>query len=338
MMQKIMENFELLLTLAVLICFIFYLIDSKGYLKERRYLLKTFKGGAETDADRNRYAMRLTQAMQNGGISRKLRPAYDAAQAHINNRQPLSGQELHWAAHPVYPKEKFIEFFSGMFWILFIIWLVRSFLWEPFQIPSASMEPTLQNGDFILTSKYSYGLRLPVTHHKILPIGDVKRGDVVVFRYPPNPKINYIKRIVAVGGDKIVFSNGQIAVNGELVPLADADISRFGHDNGQRYIVANETLNGKSHQIQFNQNPMFRMNAARQAHSSQPFMFQDSSEITVPEGHYFAMGDNRDDSVDSRFWGFVPEANIVGKALFIWLNSDCIMGKGHCNRIGKSIP
>lgn len=335
-MQKIMENFELILSLAVLICLVFYIIDSKSFLKERRHLLKVFSKGAETDADRNLYAMRLATAQ--GSIKAKQRGIYEAAQMHINNRQALSKAELFWAKHPVYPKEKFIEFFSGMFWILLVIWFVRSFLYEPFQIPSASMEPTLQNGDFILTSKYSYGIRLPVVHSKILPIGEVKRGDVVVFRYPPNPKINYIKRIVAISGDKIVFKDGQIAVNGEIVPLTDAKQSRFGHDSGQRYVVANETLSGKTHQIQFNQNPMFRMNAARQAHSTQPFMFQDGSEITVPEGHYFAMGDNRDDSVDSRFWGFVPDKNIVGKALFIWLNSDCVMGKGHCNRIAKSIP
>lgn len=335
-MQKIMENFELLLSLAVFICFVFYLIDCKSYLKERKHLLKVFKKGIETDADRNLYAARLTAAMQSG-IKAKQRPDYHAAQAGINNRQKLKDGQLFWAAHPVYPKEKFIEFFSGMFWILFIIWFIRSFLWEPFQIPSASMEPTLQNGDFILTNKYQYGVRLPVTHTKILSVGQVERGDVVVFRYPPNPKINYIKRVVALPGDEIVFINGQIAINGEPMPLTDAKLARFGHDNGQRYNVVNETFNGKTHQIQFNQNPMYRMNAARQANSSQPFLFQDGTKITVPEGQYFVMGDNRDDSVDSRFWGFVPEENLVGKALFIWFNSDCIMGKGHCKRIGNSI-
>ena len=140
-MQKIMENFELLLTLAVLICFIFYLIDSKGYLKERRYLLKTFKGGAETDADRNRYAMRLTQAMQNGGISRKLRPAYDAAQAHINNRQPLSGQELHWAAHPVYPKENSSNFSAACFGYYSLFGWCAHFYGNPFKFPPPLWNP-----------------------------------------------------------------------------------------------------------------------------------------------------------------------------------------------------
>lgn len=333
-MQTIMTHFELLLTLAVILCLIFYIIDLKSYRKTRNRLYKIFKAHKETDSERNEYAERLVFA-QEKGIKHKQRALFESANQKINNRKPLEKSELYWIKHPIYPKEKFIEFFSGMFWILCIIWFVRSFLWEPFQIPSASMEPTLQNGDFILTSKYSYGVRLPVLHKTIIPTGEVKRGDVIVFRYPPQPEINYIKRVVGLPGDQFMFEDGRITINNVEVPI-QAINTRYGFDRGERrYQVYREQLPNKSHLIQFDYDPRARMNTRRmpQGESS----FTDGKTFTIPEGHYFVMGDNRDDSLDSRYFGLVPEENLVGKALFIWLNSSCIFGKGHCNRIFNKI-
>ncbi len=336
MLQLIMQNFELILTLSVVVCLVFYIIDGKSYRKERNRLYKVFKTGTETDDDRNLYAKRLSEANYKG-IKKKYRDAFASAQTNINNRKQLSGQQLHWIKVPVYPKERFIEFFGGMFWVLFIVWFLRSFVCEPFQIPSSSMEPTLQEGDFILTSKFAYGVRLPVIHTKILPFGEVNRGDVVVFRYPENPKIDYIKRIVGLPGDKLVFQDGQVSINGKPIPLNATNKTRFGYKDGQRYDVYRETMSDKEHTIQFNHNPLMRSNSARFSRSAQRFKFNDGDVVVIPEGYYFAMGDNRDASADSRFWGFVPDENLVGRAFFVWMNSDCVLGKGYCSRVGHQI-
>lgn len=322
MTQWLMENFELILTLAVLLCFIFYVLDGRSYRKERTRLLKVFLAGKETDDDRNRYSDRL-MAAYNHGIRKKHKTLFSGTQTAINLRAPLNKAQLFWAQRPVYPRERFYEFFGGMFWVLFIVWSLRSFIAEPFQIPSASMEPTLQNGDFILTNKYAYGIRLPVLHTKILSTGEVKRGDVAVFRFPKNPKINYIKRIVGVPGDVIRYDQGRISVNGKEVALTPLNKIHQGHDDHRDYVVFEEALPDHAHQVQFVQDRRYA-NRMR-------------GEVTVPEGQYFAMGDNRDNSEDGRFWGFVPDENLVGRALFIWMNSDCVTGKGFCDRIGNTI-
>lgn len=359
-MQILMTYFELILTLAVFICLIFYIIDSKSYLKERKRLYKVFKSGVATDVDRELYRQRLLAA-QAAGVKAKLKPFLDSAsrklippkvldtvpegdvalapnelkiiaEASDPKRQPLYGKELFWTLRPVYRKEKFIEFFSGMFWVLFIIWLVRSFLWEPFQIPSASMEPTLQNGDFILTNKYSYGIRLPVLHTKIIPTGAVKRGDIVVFRWPGDNKTPYIKRIIGLPGDKVSVSDGMVTLNGQVQKLLPTGQVRKGHDRKNvDYIVYTEQLDGHPHLMELNKDARYRLTSHN---SFEPFFAPQGETITVPEGYYFAMGDNRDDSMDSRIWGLVPDANLIGKATFIWANSDCIMMRGGCKRIG----
>lgn len=326
-MNIIMENFATILTLAVLICLIGYVLDGMSYRKTRKHLMKVFTAQTETDADRNAYADRLLAAYD-GKVKKSMEATMLSAQNKLNAREHLSGSELYWAKRPVYPRERIYEFFGGMFWVLFVVWFVRSFLWEPFQIPSASMEPTLQNGDFILTSKYAYGIRLPITNTKIIPIGEVQRGDVVVFHYPKNPKIDYIKRIVGLPGDHIVVDHGRLTVNGEKVAYENLNIVHHGHDNHMPYDVYQEALPGKTHRVQFAQNTQIN-----------DYIFASSTyhDFTVPEHSYFAMGDDRDNSEDSRFWGFVPEKNLVGKALFIWMNSDCITLKGYCSRIGQGI-
>ena len=332
--MKFMENFELILVVAVLICFFFYILDSK-YRKERKYLWKVFKSRAETDADRNLYTKRLVAAKTQLKLNQIA--SYKNANKNLNLRNHLAKDELLWAVKPVYAAEKLFEFFGGMFWILFIIFVARSFLFEPFKIPSGSMEPTLQNGDLILTNKFTYGIRLPVINKKIMDVNQVERGDVVVFRYPENPKINYIKRIIALPDDEVIFSSGQFIINGKNLEYKNLNTVNYGHDNALPYEVFSETLNGKSHQIQFSQNPRLRINELNTQLAGSRFSLKENQAFKVPKNSYLAIGDNRDNSTDSRFWGFVPEENLVGKALFIWFNSDCMKFKGHCNRIGRTI-
>ena len=327
-----MTHFELILTVTVIICFIFYLIDGRSYRKTRKRLYRAFKTGTETQEDRIAYATRLATVIQRKGVRRKHQNAFDRAQHALTQQSPLKGAELYWLKHPVYPQEKIIEFFGGMFWVLFTVWFIRSFLWEPFRIPSGSMEPNLYDGDFILTSKYSYGIKLPVLRSTIIPTGSVQRGDVIVFRYPENPSLHYIKRVIGLPGDHIRYERDHVWINDEAQPLEPTGETReINREYGERSYripaaIYEETLTGYGkHRAQlYPENP-----------NTRPGMVEGS--LTVPAGHYFVMGDNRDDSEDSRAWGFVPEKNLVGKATFIWMNSNCILGKGDCNHIGKSI-
>ena len=328
-----MTHFELILTVTVIICFIFYLIDGRSYRKTRKRLYRAFKTGTETQEDRIAYATRLATVIQGKGVRRKHQNAFDRAQHALTQQEPLKGAELYWLKHPVYPQEKIIEFFGGMFWVLFTVWFIRSFLWEPFRIPSGSMEPNLYDGDFILTSKYSYGIKLPVLRTTLIPTGSVQRGDVVVFRYPKNPSLHYIKRVIGLPGDHIRYERDHVWINGEEQPMtATGETREFeGTDRyGNPFIIHaatyEETLTGYGkHRAQlYPENTNITLGMVE-------------GSVIVPAGHYFVMGDNRDDSQDSRAWGFVPEGNLVGKALFIWMNSNSILGKGDCNHIGKSI-
>ena len=205
-----MTHFELILTVTVIICFIFYLIDGRSYRKTRKRLYRAFKTGTETQEDRIAYATRLATVIQGKGVRRKHQNAFDRAQHALTQQSPLKGAELYWLKHPVYPQEKIIEFFGGMFWVLFTVWFIRSFMWEPFRIPSGSMEPNLYDGDFILTSKYSYGIKLPVLRTTLIPTGSVQRGDVIVFRYPENPSLHYIKRVIGLPGDHIRYERNHV--------------------------------------------------------------------------------------------------------------------------------
>lgn len=196
-----------------------------------------------------------------------------------------------------------VEYSRSFFPILLIVLIVRSFLYEPFRIPSDSMMPTLLDGDFIFVSKFAYGLRLPVTNKKVLALGEPERGDVVVFRLPADPATNYIKRLVGLPGDHIRYEDKQLKINGEPIPIRPHGRYRGqGHDGA---LIGLEDLEGTEHRVLIMQH--------RLAHDG---------EYIVPDGHYFFMGDNRDNSRDSRFpeVNFVPEANLVGKAVRIWLN------------------
>lgn len=214
-----------------------------------------------------------------------------------------------------------VEYARSFFPLLLLVLVLRSFVFEPFRIPSGSMKPTLLIGDFILVNKFAYGVRLPVLHRKILDTGAPERGDVAVFRFPREPRLDYIKRIVGVPGDLIRYENKQLTVNGQ--PAVQQVIGPYDDPDGgsSRLIQIEEEIDGVMHQI-------LNSSVARPG----------NLEVEVPEGMYFALGDNRDNSNDSRFWGFVPEDHLVGKAFMVWMHFNWGSGDGvQWSRIGKGI-
>ena len=213
-----------------------------------------------------------------------------------------------------------IEYSGSFFPVIALVFGLRSFLYEPFKIPSTSMVPTLQVGDLILVNKYTYGIRLPILNKKVLEVNDPQRGDVMVFKYPENMTLDYIKRVVGVPGDMVTYRNKRLIVNGEQVSykvLPDyLDEETLSYSK-----LLTENLNGVAHQI--------LNNPRAPSYVSNPHDFPNRDLCTydaegftckVPAGQYFMMGDNRDNSLDSRYWGFVPDKNIVGKAFVVWLN------------------
>lgn len=211
-----------------------------------------------------------------------------------------------------------IENSVSIFPVIAFVLVLRSFVYEPFQIPSGSMMPTLLVGDFILVEKYAYGLKDPVWRTQLVETGKPERGDVVVFKYPPQPSIDYIKRVVGMPGDTVRYSsNKEICIQAQgsteckQVKLSDVEESEF-NQNGIPLIQVNEKLGQVEHQILINPLRRDRVDAYQPRHGV--------NEWVVPQGQYFVMGDNRDNSADSRYWGFVPEANLVGKAVGIWIS------------------
>lgn len=222
-----------------------------------------------------------------------------------------------------------IEYSGSFFPVLALVFFLRSFLYEPFKIPSSSMVPTLTIGDLILVNKFTYGIRLPIINKKIIEIGTPQRGDVMVFKYPKDMTLDYIKRVVGVPGDKIVYKNKRLTVNGEALPyqpLPDyLDEERLTYSKQYR-----ENLTGREHRILNDDNaPPYVQNPDSFPQHELCSYNAEGFACTVPTGQYFMMGDNRDNSLDSRYWGFVPDKNIVGKAFFVWMNL------GNIKRIGS---
>lgn len=214
-----------------------------------------------------------------------------------------------------------VDYARSFFPVFFIVLILRSFLYEPFRIPSASMMPTLLIGDFILVNKFDYGIRLPVINTKVVDLGKPKRGDVVVFRYPEDPSIPFIKRVIGLPGDHIAYRDKTLYING--VEMNQKRLGTF-YGEGSSFVEhglsdRRETLdNGVRHEILLN-----------------PFSPALDMETTVPQGEYFVLGDNRDNSKDSRYWGFVPDANLIGHASLIWMNWDIKNGGIDWSRIGN---
>ena len=208
----------------------------------------------------------------------------------------------------------------GFFPVILAVFLLRSFLVEPFKIPSGSMIPTLLVGDFILVNKFTYGIRLPVLDKKIVELNSPQRGDVVVFRYPVDPSVDFIKRVVGLPGDKVSYINKRLTINGEAVPMVRdgdyLDVERF-------YVTPRykEKLGGVEHSVLLEDDqPAYVRQVLQFPFRENCHYNSDGFECVVPPGHYFMMGDNRDNSQDSRVWGFVPDENLVGKAFLVWMN------------------
>ena len=244
---------------------------------------------------------------------------------------PAGGTEkIYIAKHDIEPW--YLDYARSFFPVLLIVFLLRGFVAEPFRIPSGSMLPTLKVGDFILVNKFKYGIRLPILHDKVFAMDEPQRGEIMVFRYPRDNKTHYIKRVIGLPGDVIEYRQKRLSINGQNIPITPdgsyVPFSSNGHVRTvNRYLQA---LPGEE-QSADSSSSEFSILLNNRMHSR-------SHRWTVPEGHYFMMGDNRDNSQDSRVWGFVPEQNIVGEAFFIWFHWNSQAGGGiDLSRIGEEI-
>lgn len=241
----------------------------------------------------------------------------------------LDGSERGRLEARILQQPTWIEYSGSFFPVIALVFFLRSFLYEPFKIPSSSMVPTLQVGDLILVNKFTYGIRLPIINKKIIDINQPKRGDVMVFKYPKDVSLDYIKRVVGVPGDKIIYKNKRLTINGQAIsytPLPDfLDEETLNYSRQFR-----ENLTGVEHKIlNDDQAPTYVPNPDQFEQHELCSYDTEGFACTVPPGKYFMMGDNRDNSLDSRYWGFVPDQNIVGKAFFVWMNL------GNLKRIGS---
>lgn len=292
-------NFALLLFLATVVTGAYWLAERFYFLPQRQ------KAAAALEANDLQRRADLTKM----GITQ-----VDGNVAEAKMRLLMQPWWLDWTA--------------GLFPVIIAVFFLRSFLFEPFKIPSGSMVPTLLVGDLILVNKFHYGLRLPVLNTKITEGNKPQRGDVMVFRYPPKPSLDYIKRVVGVPGDTVAYLNKRLTINGKTI--ATSALPEFFDEDAMRYFKQfEETLGDKKHRLlNDDDRPAFVPGADNFAGRDGCTYTVEGVTCKVPEGQYFMMGDNRDNSLDSRYWGFVPEKNIVGKAFFVWMNF------GNLKRIG----
>ncbi|WP_421956104.1 signal peptidase I [Polaromonas sp.] len=293
-------NFALLLFLATVVTGIYWLAERFYFLPQRRQAVAVLEENA---------------AKRQAELSKMGIHKVDDNTSEAKTRLIMQPWWLDWTA--------------GLFPVILVVFLLRSFLFEPFKIPSGSMIPTLLINDLILVNKFHYGVRLPVINTKVLDNHTPQRGDVMVFRYPPQPSLDYIKRVVGVPGDEVAYLNKKLTINGK--PLSKSPLPDFFDEDSMRYAKQFEEVTGSKHYRILNDDdrPAF-------IPGTEDFPFKENCRYSsegvvckVPEGHYFMMGDNRDNSLDSRYWGFVPDKNIVGKAFFVWMNF------GNLKRIGS---
>ncbi len=302
-------NFALLMFMATVVTGIYWLAEQFYFLPQRKAAAEALQAQAD----------KRTAELNAQGIT----------QTDVNVTE---------AKERLYMQPWWLDWTAGLFPVIAVVFVLRSFLFEPFKIPSGSMIPTLHVGDLILVNKFHYGVRLPVINTKVTEGNAVQRGDVMVFRYPPKPSLDYIKRVIGVPGDEVAYLNKQLTINGQ--PVSKDVRTDFFEQDSMRYIAqfeeklplgtkASEMTGARTHNLLNDKDrPSFIPGV-------EDFAFKDNCHYTVegvtckvPAGHYFMMGDNRDNSLDSRYWGFVPEKNIVGKAFFVWMNF------GSLSRIG----
>lgn len=299
-LQSVLGNFALILFVLMVGTGIIWSLDVFYLAKQRR--LRANAALAEFDA-------------------RNAKLAADGIKLETGGRTALEANLLR--------QPTWIEYSGSFFPVIALVFFLRSFLYEPFKIPSSSMVPTLQVGDLILVNKFIYGIRLPVLNKKIIEVNHPQRGDVMVFRYPKDVSLDYIKRVIGVPGDKIVYRNKRLTINGKAVSYKQLpDYLDEEHLNYSQEFL--EYLPGAEHKIlNDEQAPSYVPNPDAFAQHELCTYDVEGFACTVPPGNYFMMGDNRDNSLDSRYWGFVPDQNIVGKAFFVWMNL------GNLKRIGS---
>lgn len=284
-------NFALLLFMATVVTGLYWVAERLYFLPQRR------KAAASLEVQDQQRRSELAKM----GIDK-----VDGDVAQAKSRIIMQPWWLDWTA--------------GLFPVILAVFLLRSFLFEPFKIPSGSMIPTLHVGDLILVNKFVYGIRLPVINTKITEGHGPQRGDVMVFRYPPQPSLDYIKRVVGLPGDEVAYLNKRLTINGKPVPTTP--LPEFFDDDSMRYYKQfQEVLGTHTHRLlNDDDRPAFVPGVQDFPHRQNCQYSVEGVVCKVPPGEYFMMGDNRDNSEDSRYWGFVPDANIVGKAFFIWMN------------------
>ncbi|MHB8949590.1 MAG: signal peptidase I [Rhodoferax sp.] len=295
-------NFALLLFMATVVTGIYWLAERYYFLPQRQ------KAVALLEAD----AIKRREALAKQGISQV---DLDVTEARV--RLLAQPWWLDWTA--------------GLFPVIIAVFFLRSFLFEPFKIPSGSMIPTLMVGDLILVNKFHYGVRLPVINTKITEGTAPQRGDVMVFRYPPKPSLDYIKRVVGLPGDEVAYLNKRLTINGQVIETAA--LPEFFDEDAMRYLKQfEESLGEHKHRLlNDDDRPAFIPGTDDFAFKQNCRYSVEGVVCKVPAGHYFMMGDNRDNSLDSRYWGFVPDKNIVGRAFFVWMNFSSLKRIGSFN-------
>jgi signal peptidase I len=319
------------LTAAILAAFGGYAVAWYMGLVEGNFalllLLATVVTGVYWVAERLVFLPRRRQAAETLAVQTDVRHAQLAAQGITQ----VDNVDLTQARQRLLMQPWWLDWTAGLFPVIVAVFVLRSFLFEPFKIPSGSMIPTLLVGDLILVNKFAYGLRLPVANTRITQGEPPKRGDVMVFRYPPKPSLDYIKRVVGVPGDEVAYINKRLTINGKPVPKEP--LQPFLDEDSMRYFPQfSERLGAATHRIlnddsrRSGLDPMEVMDFPGKENCRYSV---EGVVCKVPPGQYFMMGDNRDNSQDSRYWGFVPDRNIVGKAFFIWMNF------GNLKRVGS---
>ncbi|MBU9521259.1 signal peptidase I [Burkholderia multivorans] len=285
-------NFALILFVLVIVTGVAWVLDKLVFLPRRR---KAAEAAVE-EFDRQQSRIDKRFADENA----------------VQTRSKLRDEKLR--------QPWWLEYTASFFPVILAVFVVRSFIVEPFKIPSGSMVPTLRVGDFILVNKFEYGLRMPITNTKITQGSPLARGDVVVFRYPKDESVDYIKRVIGLPGDTVAYQDKQLTINGQPVP--ETPLPDYFDDERQNYAKQfEETIGNKKNAILNNPAvPPFVMGAYDYPYRDNCTYNSRGVICKVPPGHYFMMGDNRDNSADSRYWGFVPDKNIVGRAFFIWMN------------------